>query len=359
MRLLHVLSAAGIVTVQDAGRPRFLAQGLSRGGAADPVALAEGEALLSQPVGTAAIELMSGVLAARVDQPTRIALTGAPMQATLTEGGEKRSLAWHASHLLPAGVELTLRPGTGGGFGYLHLGGGVATAPVMGSRSAHLAAGVGGVLRGGETLPLGRDTGTEIDLVLDPLPRFGAGTLRAVESLQSGLYGSDQMARLQQTVFRRDSHGNRMGIRLDLEGAEPFAVEGGLSILSEIVQPGDIQVTGDGTPFVLMTECQTTGGYPRIATVLPCDLPIIAQAAPGAVLRIALVSREDALQALRDASRAMAGLSHCIRPRLRRPEQIADLLAFNLVGGMVNALHPDHIEHPLLEEKFDLKGTFS
>ncbi|MRX49690.1 urea amidolyase [Paracoccus sp. S-4012] len=350
MRVLEIRSVAGTVTVQDAGRPGFLAQGLSRGGAADPVALAEGAALLRQPAGSAAIELMSGALTAGVGQPTRIALTGAPMRATLTEGGETRPLAWHASHLLPAGAELSLKPGPEGGFGYLHLGGGIATPPVMGSRSAHLAGGVGGPLRAGDRLPLGVDKGGEVDLLLDPLPRFGGGRLRAVESLQTRLYGAEQIERLQRTPFRRDSHGNRMGVRLDLGGAEPFAAEGGLSIVSEIVQPGDIQVTGDGTPFVLMSECQTTGGYPRIATILPCDLPIVAQAAPGAELTIRLVDRETALQALRDAARALADLPRRLRPRVRDAGQIADLLAYNLVGGVVDAARPDHIEHPLHED---------
>ncbi len=341
MRALHILSAQGIVTVQDGGRAGFLALGLSRGGAADPIALAEGAALLRQPAQSAAIELMSGVLSARADQPVRIALTGAPMRATLTEAGTSRALDWNTSHLLPAGAELTLRPGPEGGFGYLHLGGGIATKPVMGARSSHLAAGLGTVLRAGDVLPVGEDAASAVDLMLDPLPRFGAGTLRAVETLQTALYGADQIARLQQTAFRRDSHGNRMGIRLDLDGAAPFGAEGGLSVVSEIVQPGDIQVTGDGTPFLLMSECQTTGGYPRIATVLPCDLPIAAQAAPGAVLRIALVDRTTAIDALRAAARDLAELPRRIRPRLRDPHLIADLLAYNLIGGVVDARRPD------------------
>lgn len=339
MNTLHILSAAGIVTVQDAGRPGFLAQGLSRGGAADPVALAEGAALLRQPVDTAAIELMSGALTARADQPTRIALTGAPMRATLTEGGETRTLDWHASHLLPAGAELALRPGPEGGFGYLHLGGGIATKPLMGARSAHLAGGVGGVLCAGDSLPLGEDSGSEVDLILDPLPRFGGGTLRAVESLQTALYGSDQIDRLQRTAFRRDSHGNRMGVRLDLDGAEPFTAEGGLSIVSEIVQSGDIQVTGDGTPFLLMAECQTTGGYPRIATVLPCDLPRIAQAPPGVALGFRFVTRAESRAAMADHARVLTSLRDSLRPRLRDPAAMADLLSHNLIGGVVSAHH--------------------
>ena len=341
MRRLRVISVAGTVTVQDGGRPGWLAQGLSRGGAVDPVAMAEGAALLGLPPGHAAIELMAGAARFAVDQRNRIALTGAPMRAVLHAGGEATTLAWNASHLVPQGAELAISPGPQGGFGYLHLGGGIASDPVMGSRSAHLAGGIGRILQAGDSLPLGPDASSTVDLVLDPLPRFGGGVLRAVVSLQTALYGADQIARLQETAFRRDSHGNRMGVRLDLDGAPPFAAKGGLSVVSEIVRPGDIQITGDGTPFVLMAECQTTGGYPRIANILPCDLPIVAQAAPGDTLRIRLVDRDDAILALRDAARQIADLPRRIRPRRRDPAEMTDLLRYNLIGGAIDARRPD------------------
>ena len=350
---LTVLAATGIATVQDRGRPGLLAQGLSRGGAVDPLALAEGAALLGQPADLAAIELMSASLSLRADAPVRIALTGAPMRATLTHAGDPRPLAWNASHAVPARAEIALTPGPEGGFGYLHIGGGIATAQVMGSRSAHLAGGLGTPLAAGDTLPLGPDKGGPVDLMIDPLPRFGGGTLRAVETLQTSLYDADQIARLQATRFLRDSHGNRMGVRLNLDGAAPFGTEAGLTVVSDIVQPGDIQITGDGTPFLLLCECQTTGGYPRIATVLPCDLPIAAQAAPGAALSIRLVDRPQALAALREAAAALATLPRRVRPRLRDPAQIIDLLAYTLVGGVVDAARPDHLP---LHLEFDPRG---
>ena len=68
-----------------------------------------------------------------------------------------------------------------------------------------------------------------------------------------------------------------MGVQLKWDG-DGFLPEIGRKIVSEVIMPGDIQIIGDGTPYVLLSECQTTGGYPRIATVLPCDLPCIAQA---------------------------------------------------------------------------------
>jgi allophanate hydrolase subunit 2 len=58
-----------------------------------------------------------------------------------------------------------------------------------------------------------------------------------------------------------------------------------LSLVSDVVVPGDIQILGDGTPIVLMRDHQPTGGYPRIATVVSADLDRFAQLRPGSEVR--------------------------------------------------------------------------
>ncbi len=328
--VLTVLSAGPGVTVQDLGREGYLAFGLSRGGAADRLALAEGATLLGQPAGSAAIEMagMGGRFVANRD--LRIALTGAPMAATLSDG---TSLRWNASHLLPAGVELSLGAVRGGSYGYLHIGGGIATPERLGARSAHLTSGLGRRLQAGDTLPIGKDMGREVNLTLDPEPRFTGGLLRVVPSLQTALFGAETLARFQQTKFTRDSRANRMGVRLEPEGAG-FALDGGLSVLSEVIAPGDIQVTGDGAPYVLLSECQTTGGYPRIGSVLPSDLPRVAQAPAGAELRFQLVTLEEAVEIERRAATERARLSQRLRPLTRDPAAMRDLLSYQLVSGV-------------------------
>jgi len=339
MSLVVLLSNPG-VTVQDQGRPGWLAQGLSLGGAADPVALAEGGVLLGQSDDLAVIEIAGAPARFRTTAPLRVALTGAPFRAIVQDGGEERMLDWNASHLLLAGTELTLTP-LEGGFAYLTPAGGIDAPLILGARSSHLAAGIGRPLAVGEELPLGLDPGGPADLALDPLPRFGGGEIRVVESLQTALYPSAEIERFQRTIFRRDARGNRMGVRLNPEGGGGFEAPGGLSIVSEIVQPGDIQITGDGMPFVLLSECQTTGGYPRIATVLPCDLARVAQAPPGAALTIRFVPRHEARRAMADHAQAMASLRGRLRPRLRDPAAIPDLLRYNLIGGVVSAREGD------------------
>jgi antagonist of KipI len=65
-----------------------------------------------------------------------------------------------------------------------------------------------------------------------------------------------------------------MGVRLD--GASLDRIDAS-DLLSEAVVPGTIQVPPDGRPILLLGDCQTIGGYPRIAHVIMVDLPIAAQ----------------------------------------------------------------------------------
>ena len=121
--------------------------------------------------------------------------------------------------------------------------------------------------------------------------------------------------------------------RLNPQGAG-FQADGGLTVLSEIIMIGDIQMTGDGAPFVLLSEAQTTGGYPRIGTVLPCDLPKLVQARPDAALRFAFIDGEAAVAAERADRAAVAALSAQISPMVRDPGDVSDLLAYQLISGV-------------------------
>lgn len=329
-RVLHVRRSGPGLTVQDLGRPGYLLSGLSRGGAADRLAIWEGAALLGQSANCAALEMagMGGEFEAGEDM--RIALTGAPMRASL-DGG---AIAWNASHLILRGARLSIGAVERGCYGYLHVGGGFETPVLLGSRSAHLAAGILGAVPDGAALPVGPDAGAESHgMKLEPVQRFSGGEVRIVPSLQTGLFPDEELARFEAMAFRRDTRGNRMGVRLLPEG-ESFGTCAGLSVLSEVIAPGDVQITGDGTPFVLLAECQTTGGYPRIGTVLPADLPRVAQAAAGETLRFRFVTLDEAVEIERKEAAFRKGLSRAVTPLVRRPEDIPDLLAYQLIGGV-------------------------
>lgn len=328
-RFLEVVSVGPAVTVQDEGRPGYLAFGLSRGGAADMRALAEGAALLGQDSGAAALEMagFGGVFACGA--AAQIALTGAPMRAAL----DGVPLVWNACHVIHPGQRLTLGAAEAGVYGYLSLGGGIATELLLESRAVHLTAGLGRPVAAGDRLPLGPDRGAGAGRALASSAHIGGGAVRILPTAQTGMFSADDRARFEATEFRRDAAGNRQGVRL--AGGAVFATQGQRALLSEIVQPGDIQLIGEGVPYVLLAECQTMGGYPRIATVVPDDLPIVAQAAPGDALRFRFVSLEEALA---DHRRRRPGgrLAVPVRPLLRDPREMTDLLGHQLISGVTD-----------------------
>lgn len=326
---LTIHRAGPSMSVQDLGRNGTLRLGLSRGGAADRLALAEAAALLNQREQQAAIEMAGMGGRFSVDQPTRIALTGAPMRATV----DGETLAWHASHLLMPGALLDIGPATKGVYGYLSLAGGLDTPVVLGSRSAHLTTGLGHRLTDGQTLPFAADAHpADPPMILAPDDRFSGGDIRIMEGPQTSLYSRAIRERFAATTFHRSTHGNRQGVRLDFEG-DPFQAEGQLGIVSDVIIPGDIQMTGDGIPFVLLPECQTIGGYPRMGAVIPADLPRVAQAAPGAPLRFAFVTADQAEASFETPAAMLRRLRGRVEPRIRNPHDIADLLSYQLISG--------------------------
>lgn len=317
------------VTIQDTGRRGYLALGLSRGGAADRHALAEGAALLHQSTEFAALEMAGFGGDFTATGNLRIALTGAPMIACL----EGQAITWNASHAMTAGQRLSIGAATRGIYGYLHLGGGIATLPFLGSRSTHLAGGIGKPVAVGDNLPAGPDPDLEYSGMLLEVPdRFSGGTVRLLPSVHTEAFSAETRSRFEETEFHRTLRGNRQAAELAFEG-KPFASHSQLNVLSEPMVPGDIQMTGEGMPFVLLPECQTTGGYPRIGTVLPDDLPLIAQATPGVVLHFKFVFHAEARALHVPLDDLAAALSSRVRSLIRHPSEIRDLLSYQLISG--------------------------
>ncbi|WP_299651467.1 biotin-dependent carboxyltransferase family protein [uncultured Tateyamaria sp.] len=334
MTALRVVQVGPGVAVQDLGRTGLLAKGLTRGGAADRLAVYEGAALLKQPKDLAVLEMVGtgGTFEATAD--IRVAFTGAEMTVQI----DGSAAAWNASHMVPKGALLVIGPTRAGTYGYLHVGGGFDTEPMLGSRATHQSCGLGALVTAGDTLPVGQDSGGEVGLTLPRDTRFEGGTVRIVPSMQTDDFPEETRHRFEATTFRRDPRANRQGIRMDSEG-EGFAAPAALGIVSEVIVPGDIQITGDGTPFVLMAESQTTGGYPRIGTVLPCDLPRVAQAPAGASLQFQFVSLDEGAGIEARARADWAALSKAAAPLVRDPAMMQDLLSYQLVGGVVSATY--------------------
>jgi allophanate hydrolase len=339
MAELTVHSAGPGLTVQDLGRPGWKAQGLSTGGAADPLAFLEAAALLDANPAQAGIEMMGFGGVFSTNETTRIVLTGAVMRADI----DGEPIAHNTTQTLPAGARLTIGGAQKGVFGYLAFAGGIAIPPVMGSRATHLTAGIGKLLATGDRLPLNSDP----DRLRAPkklviAPRFDGGAIRVMPGPQTDFFDPATLDAFTKTTFHRSTRGNRQGIRLQYEGGK-FSPKGGLNHVSDLIVPGDIQMTGAGVPYVLLAECQTIGGYPRIASVIPADLPKIAQAAPGTEMRFELLTLEEADATALSYKAMLKHLTSMCAPMIRDPHDIADLLRYQLISG---ATPGDDLERP-------------
>lgn len=324
--ILEVLSLAPGASLQGLGRPGFAAFGLSAGGAADRLALYEAAALLHRPAAGVALEIPLAGGRFRAGTATRIALTGAPCPARL----DGQPLRWNASHLLPAGAMLELGAATQGVYSYLSLAGGFMP---------------------GETLaPPPPRAGTALRFAPDPCPgaaalalpdaplRFRGGALRVLPGPQTALFGPETLARAFATRFTAGP-ANRQGLAL-LQDGPPFASQT-FALLSDFIVPGDIQSTGAGNLVLLLAESQTIGGYPRLGTVLPADLPRAAQARPGTPLSLCPIGFAEAEAASPPEAQWLAGLTRALQPLHRKPGDIADLLRYQLISGAVRGDEDD------------------
>jgi len=112
----------------------------------------------------------------------------------------------------------------------------------------------------------------------------------------------------------------------------------GFDIVSDAIAPGSIQVPGNGQPIVLLADRQTTGGYPKIATVISADLPALARLPIGAKVAFEAVTIEEAQAAHRDHVAALAAMKKRIVPLRRTGADIVPRLQeCNLVSGFIDA----------------------
>ena len=129
-------------------------------------------------------------------------------------------------------------------------------------------------------------------------------------SFAESIGSASTLQRLTSESFAVSSDSDRMGVRLD--GPE-LKREDETDLISEAVAPGTIQVPPNGKPILLLGDCQTIGGYPKIAHVVTVDLSVAAQLRAGDRVRFSEVSLQDAHRLLmerqRDLERFRIGLS--------------------------------------------------
>lgn len=299
--MIEILRPGPLATVQDLGRPGYRRYGVSLCGALDTLALALANRLVGNPAATAGLEITLGLAQLQFHAPTHIALAGADCAATLD--GEPLPRGWS----VPAktGQTLQLQAPRSGMRAYLAVAGGIAVPPAMDSYSTDLNTGFGGwqgrALRRGDCLPLGTPAHPPARRGLRLPP--AAASLRALPGPEYGDFSPASRARFWQSDWRIDAQSNRMGYRL--QGAAALT-DDTPELRSHAVLPGVVQVPPSGQPILLLADAQTTGGYPKIATVIETDLWMLAQLRPGSTLRFIPCTQEAAATARRKLRRYLA-----------------------------------------------------
>jgi biotin-dependent carboxylase-like uncharacterized protein len=340
---LRVIAPGLMTTVQDLGRPGYQRLGVPPSGALDPVALRAANLLVGNPATTAALEMArTGATFVVEADSVRVALAGARAEIEPAAGDTRLRLNPLESARLLRGQRLRVVL-TGGAVAYLAVEGGFALAEVMGSLATLIRAAIGGfagrALRAGDLLPLGHRAAAEREeLALPMLPLLappGKGAkIRIVLGPQDDHFTPAGVKTLLRATYTVTQASDRMGMRLAGPALEHA---GGYDIVSDAIATGAIQVPGDGLPIVLLADRQTTGGYPKIATVISADIPALGRLNPGAEVAFATVTVAAAEAAARRLSRDIAAMRGHLVARATPALDATRLMGENLVSGMIDA----------------------
>ncbi len=337
---LKVLMPGLHTTVQDLGRTGWQAFGVPVSGALDGFALRLGNLLAGNPPGTAALEILyNGPTLEVTADSARIAVAGAGASLLIGAEGGRAVAAWQ-SVTVARGAVVQIVPGADSVCAYLTVEGGIAVPPVLGSASTYVRAGLGGfagrALRPGDLVPLAQGQAPPRPERRLPTPPAAEGgqPIRVILGPQHEYFTAEAVAALLGAEFRISTSADRMGMRLD---GPRLRHRQGWDIVSDAIATGAIQVPGSGQPILLLADHQTTGGYPKIATVISADLPVVGRRRPGDLVRFAAVTVDEAEHLARDAEQQIAALIAAFEPIADAAGlDLTKLYAGNLISGVVS-----------------------
>jgi antagonist of KipI len=305
---ITILKFGLLSTVQDLGRWLYLSQAVPVSGAMDTLSARIANKVVGNADDAAVIEFTYADAAFKTDTGLLIAYAGDG--ATLMAGEQK--LPAERPIFVPAGITIKLSNNTAGSRAYLSIAGGWDVPDVLGSKSTFLTAGFGGLegraLKAGDVLTSVEQMRDISQKILNSLkyesinypdwsmPRQlllpdNRKNIRAVPAHEFTWFNSRAIIDFLSTPYVVGRRSNRMGYHLEGAVIERSKKD---ELLSTAVTPGTIQVTGNGSMVLLMADCQTTGGYPRIAQVAAVDMHLCAQLKPGDAIYFKEISRHEA-----------------------------------------------------------------
>jgi biotin-dependent carboxylase-like uncharacterized protein len=321
-------------SVQDGGRHGAQRYGLTPSGAMDRLGLAAANTLVGNAPFAAAVEIgpFGAKFTAR-DGAVRVALSGAPRSGDIAG----RAAIFDTSMTIAEGETLNLGFAKGGAFSYLAIEGGIEGEPMFGSLAVNARTGLGSPyprpLQAGDVLQTKAASSTAERRI--ELPPAATGPIRVVLGPQDDEFSDEAKALFLDSEWKISATSDRMGYRL--EGPVIKHLHGH-NIVSDGTVDGSIQVPGNGVPIVLMADRGTSGGYPKIATLITADLGRFAQTPAGSGFRFRAVPMAEA----QAQAKKFAELLRTLPDRLRGIENfdlnIEALQDANVAGHAVSAV---------------------
>ena len=303
---IRIVKSGMLTTVQDEGRWGFQNLGVSVAGPMDRASHRLANLLVGNRRSAATLEVTLIGPEIEFENGSVFAVTGAEFHVTLDGLEVLMNVATRARQ----GSTLRLSGRRRGARAYVAVRGGFESPSVLGSRSTHLASRMGGLggraLVAGDRIPVG-----EVDTVAEVPSRgrrpavvlpVGGARLRVMLGPQDERFSEAALASLRTARYEITPQSNRMGYRLAGPRLDHRA---GADVLSDGTPIGSVQVPPSGEPILLMADCQTSGGYPKIATVITADLALAGQLAPADWIEFAVCDHPTAIAALIAQERAL------------------------------------------------------
>jgi antagonist of KipI len=281
---LEIIDIAGLATIQDIGRKGWRQFGVPASGPMDVFAFRAANALVGNPGECAVIEMGLGDVTFQARQDCSIAVTGAGYQLSI--------YIWEfplwGSFFVRAGWKIRLSKTDDGMWAYLAVQGGIQTDPVLGSRSTYLRGAFGGLE--GRPLQVGDVIKTDLPsppsyslaariLPDEALPKYNEHPIiDVIRGPQMDDFTDETIEIFLSSEYSISLTSDRMGYRLE---GPPLTHRSNTELISEGMTFGAIQVPANGQLIVMMADCPTTGGYPKIGAVASADWPLLAQCVPN------------------------------------------------------------------------------
>ena len=278
--MLEVIDVSGLVTFQDSGRHGFASYGVPNSGPMDWFAYQAANSLVGNSVNAPVIEIGLGEAVFRAKRNCVLAVTGA--------GYEVLNYVWTfplwTSFFVRAGWYVHVKKKSGGNWAYLAAAGGVEVDSILGSRSTYLRGGLGDSIHADDILQTEKPSNELLKLAARnfPVEKYMAYTQTPVIEIITGpqkeRFTKEGYQTFLNSEYTLSSSFDRMGYRLE---GNPIAHSAGADLVSEGMTMGSIQIPANGQPIVMMADSPTTGGYPKIASVVKTSLPLLAQCESG------------------------------------------------------------------------------